>query len=102
MHTLNHGFVMHVLHLQLYGHNERLIHDVNIPYSVKSHNERFFYDANIALLSFLPQIVIENVHTYVLVSYWMQIIPLQWQMLQKVNCNNVLGKFLQKIHGDKC
>jgi hypothetical protein len=32
----------------------------------------------------------------------MQIIPLQWQMLQKVNCNNVLGKFLQKIHGDKC
>jgi hypothetical protein len=69
MHTMTHGFVMHVLHLQLYGHNEILIHDVNIAYSVKSHSERFFYDANIALLSFLPQIVIENVHTYVMVSY---------------------------------
>jgi hypothetical protein len=55
MHTMNHGFVMHVLHLQLYGDNERLIHDVNIAYSVKSHSERCFYDANIALLSFLPQ-----------------------------------------------
>jgi hypothetical protein len=31
----------------------------------------------------------------------MQIIPLQWQMLQEVNCNNVLGKLLQKIHGYK-
>jgi hypothetical protein len=31
----------------------------------------------------------------------MQITRAQWQMLQKVNCNNVLGKLLQKFHGDK-
>jgi hypothetical protein len=31
----------------------------------------------------------------------MQITHAQWQMLQKVNCNNVLGKLLQKFHGDQ-
>jgi len=68
------------------------------------HNEGLVYDANIVVVlpSFLLQIVIENVHTCVIASYSMQIIPLKWKMLQKVNCNNVLGKLLQNFHGDKC
>jgi hypothetical protein len=70
---MNDGFVMQVLQYQLNVHNEWLD-----------------YDVGIALPSFLLQIVIENVHTYVIASYWVQIIPLQWQVLQKVNCNNVL------------
>jgi hypothetical protein len=32
-------------------------------------------------------------------SYWMQIIPLQWQMLQKVNCDNALGKIYKIFMG---
>ncbi len=32
---MNDGFVMHVLHSWLYGHNEGLIYDVNIAYSIK-------------------------------------------------------------------
>jgi len=32
-------------------------------------------------------------------SYWMQIIPLQWQMLQKVNCDNALGKISKIFMG---
>jgi len=32
-------------------------------------------------------------------SYWMQIIPLQWQMLRKVNCDNAFGKIYKIFMG---
>jgi len=87
MHTMKVNSKMWVLESRLHPHCEGMVYDASIV---------------VVLPSFLLQIVIENVHTCVITSYSMQIIPLKWKMLQKVNCNNVLGKLLQNFHGDKC
>jgi hypothetical protein len=55
--------------------------------SLVIHSEGLYIDAGIVKSS------------YVMTSNWVQIIPLQCQMLLKVNCNNVLGKLLQNFMG---